>query len=141
MVSISFSSLHFTINGSEPSISQLKILFSKEFDFPLRYSNIEYLFNSCRIDENLYWIYARHGKQYPYSSSVLNTETKSLARHPTSCNSGTPVALINSLTERLGNALVRPASASTSHKSRYVKATSNGLTAIRNAILASLACS
>jgi|GEM_PF-5149286 len=66
---------------------------------------------------------------------------KGLARHPTSCNSGTPVALINSLTERLGNALVRPASASTSHKSRYVKATSNGLTAIRNAILASLACS
>jgi len=68
-------------------------------------------------------------------------ERENLARHPTSCNSGTPVALINSLTERLGNALVRPASASTSHKSRYVKATSNGLTAIRNAILASLACS
>jgi len=71
----------------------------------------------------------------------MMASTAYLARHPTSCNSGTPVALINSLTERLGNALVRPASASTSHKSRYVKATSNGLTAIRNAILASLACS
>ena len=34
----------------------------------------------------------------------------------------------------------RPASATTTHKSRFVMATSNGLTAIRNAILASLAC-
>ncbi|WP_221894585.1 hypothetical protein [Bathymodiolus japonicus methanotrophic gill symbiont] len=61
------------------------------------------------------------------------------ARHATSRNSGTPVTNIHSPTQRTGDALValRPSQLRT--KPCSVKTTSNGWTAIRNAILASLA--
>ncbi|TXK94329.1 hypothetical protein BMR02_01335 [Methylococcaceae bacterium HT1] len=61
------------------------------------------------------------------------------ARHATSQHSGTPVTNIHSPTQRMGDALValRPSQLRT--KPCSVKTTSNGWTAIRNAILASLA--
>nr|WP_263458984.1 type I restriction-modification system subunit M N-terminal domain-containing protein [Bathymodiolus platifrons methanotrophic gill symbiont] len=63
----------------------------------------------------------------------------SQARHATSQHSGTPVTNIHSPTQRMGDALValRPSQLRT--KPCSVKTTSNGWTAIRNAILASLA--
>ncbi|TXL15837.1 hypothetical protein BMR05_01955 [Methylococcaceae bacterium HT4] len=61
------------------------------------------------------------------------------ARHATSQHSGTPVTNIHSPTQRMGDALValRPSQLRT--KPCSVKTTSNGWTAIRNAIIASLA--
>ncbi|TXL17304.1 hypothetical protein BMR04_06060 [Methylococcaceae bacterium HT3] len=61
------------------------------------------------------------------------------ARHATSQHYRTPVTNIHSPTQRMGDALValRPSQLRT--KPCSVKTTSNGWTAIRNAILASLA--
>ncbi|WP_167374215.1 hypothetical protein [Bathymodiolus platifrons methanotrophic gill symbiont] len=68
-----------------------------------------------------------------------NAEEGQQARHATSQHSGTPVTNIHSPTQRMGDALValRPSQLRT--KPCSVKTTSNGWTAIRNAILASLA--
>ncbi|TXL00435.1 hypothetical protein BMR02_05665 [Methylococcaceae bacterium HT1] len=69
----------------------------------------------------------------------LRKELSLQARHATSQHSGTPVTNIHSPTQRMGDALValRPSQLRT--KPCSVKTTSNGWTAIRNAILASLA--
>ncbi|GFO72190.1 hypothetical protein BJAS_P2215 [Bathymodiolus japonicus methanotrophic gill symbiont] len=69
----------------------------------------------------------------------LTAAEEEQARHATSQHSGTPVTNIHSPTQRMGDALValRPSQLRT--KPCSVKTTSNGWTAIRDAILASLA--
>ncbi|TXL09442.1 hypothetical protein BMR08_13285 [Methylococcaceae bacterium CS2] len=77
----------------------------------------------------------REKKEQAMQDSFLEKQ----ARHATSQHSGTPVTNIHSPTQRMGDALValRPSQLRT--KPCSVKTTSNGWTAIRNAILASLA--
>ncbi|WP_221899747.1 DNA-processing protein DprA [Bathymodiolus platifrons methanotrophic gill symbiont] len=72
-------------------------------------------------------------------NALIREGAKLQARHATSQHSGTPVTNIHSPTQRMGDALValRPSQLRT--KPCSVKTTSNGWTAIRNAILASLA--
>lgn len=71
----------FNLIANEQQISNLDFFSNKEDD-RYNFDKTEYVVNFELIDQNVFWIYARYGKEKPYSEEVLDIETKKFGKNP-----------------------------------------------------------
>lgn len=65
----------------EREISNLDI-FSDKSEDQYDFKETTYVINCEIIDNSVFWLYARYGKEKPYSDEVLNSKTKEYGKNP-----------------------------------------------------------
>jgi hypothetical protein len=85
MSSLDFSALHLVIGDESPSLEKLNAIFTGEDD---RYSSqgTHYIIQTKKIDNDLFWLYAKYGAESPYSEVVLNVSNSQQEKNPRKIN-------------------------------------------------------
>lgn len=82
---LKFTELHFVVNDNSPSASDLKDFFEQSED-KHELGGTHYLIEKEIVDDDYFWLYARHGSTKPYSPDIYNTKKQQKEDNPKTIN-------------------------------------------------------
>ena len=74
-MSLDFSTFYMLVDGDIPSAEDLNPVFATPEDEYFG-KDTQYLISKKILDDKYYWLFARYGKSFPYSSTVYNTDNQ-----------------------------------------------------------------
>lgn len=107
-MSLEFSAWHLVIHEESPSAEGLRSAFGEAED-KYATNDTHYLISKENLNDRYFWLSARYGKEFPYSSTVYNTKNQEEETNPRHTNQIEPAKqlfalyCINSSTLYLSN--------------------------------------
>lgn len=82
-MSLNFSAFQLKIDDKIPSVNDLKIFF-QEGDYDIQIEETYYIISIENLNNQYFWLNVRHGKAFPYSSFIVNTDDAKKLDNPRS---------------------------------------------------------